>query len=60
MITPEDCRKIDPSLAHLSDEDLKKILATLYGLGNLALDSYLNVSKNRRGVSGLNNDNVRK
>jgi hypothetical protein len=43
----------------MSDEDLKKILETLYGLGNLSLDSYFRVSKNRRGVSGLNDEGVR-
>lgn len=59
MITPEDCRKIDPSLAHISDEELKEILDTLYGLGNLALESYLRVSKNRRRVSRLNDGDMR-
>lgn len=59
MITPEDCRKIDPSLAHMSDEELKEMLDTLYGLGDLALESYLRVSKNRRRVSRLNDGDMR-
>lgn len=49
MITPADCRKIDPALANVSDKELVEILETLYGLGELAIDSYLTVSKNRRG-----------
>lgn len=60
MITPKDARIIDPSLAHYSDDELKKILSTLYGLGELALESYCSVSKNRRRVSGLNDEDVRK
>jgi hypothetical protein len=60
MITPEDARIIDPSLAHYSDEDLKKILHTLYGLGELALELYVSVSKNCRRVSGLNDEDMRK
>lgn len=60
MITLDDCRKIDPSLRHMSDEELKKVLETLYGLGALALESYSNVSKNPDGVSGLTNTDMRK
>jgi hypothetical protein len=60
MITPEDARIIDPSLTHYTDEELKKILHTLYGLGELALESYMHVSKNRRRVSGLNDADMRK
>ena len=60
MITPADCRKIDPALANVSDKELGEILETLYGLGELALDSYLTVSKNRRGVSGLSNEKMQK
>lgn len=60
MITPADCRKIDPALANVSDKELVEILETLYGLGELALDSYLTVSKNRRGVPGLSNEKMQK
>ncbi len=58
MITPEDCRKIDPSLADVSDEDLGEIIKTLYGLGEIGLRSYFRVSKNRRGVSGLTKEDM--
>ena len=58
MITPADCRKIDPTLDEMSDKELGEILETLYGMGELALDSYITVSKNRRGVSGLSNEKM--
>ena len=60
MITLADCRKIDPRLEKMSDEELKKVIDLLYGLGELALESYFNVSKYPRGVSGLNNGNMPK
>ncbi len=60
MITPNDCRKIDPSLVDVSDEDLKEVIKTLYGLGDIALDSYFSVSKNRRRVSGLTEEDMQK
>lgn len=49
MISIEKCRKIDPGLKHLNDEELTKARDLLYELGQLALESYLankNVSKN--------------
>lgn len=60
MITPADCRKINPDLADKSDEELEKVIALLYGLGELALKSYFRDSKYLRGVSGHNNDNMPK
>ncbi len=58
MVTPNDCRKIDPSLKDVSDEDLKEVLKTLYGLGELGLESYFDVSKNRRRVFGLTKEDM--
>jgi hypothetical protein len=39
MVTPAECGKIDPALANMSDVELTKVLGTLYGPGELALDS---------------------
>ncbi len=38
MLSPEECRRIDPSLKDLSDEELEAVLKALYGLGRLAFD----------------------
>jgi hypothetical protein len=59
MITPADCRKIDPSLADMTDKELGEVLHTLYGLGEIALDSFCD-SKYRRGVYGRDNEDMRK
>jgi hypothetical protein len=59
MITPADCRKIDPLLANMTDKELEDVLKTLYGLGEIALDSFCD-SKYRRGVSGRGNEDMRK
>lgn len=53
MLSPEQCRKIDPSLKDLSDEELGRIIVSLYQLGGLAFDSWLaksGVSKNPQRV----------
>jgi len=39
MLTLEQCRRIDPDLAHLSDEDLLALRDKLYAVANTALDS---------------------
>ena len=36
MMSLEQCRKIDPSLNNLSDEELTEIRNALYELGNIA------------------------
>jgi hypothetical protein len=41
MLTLEDCRKIDPSLRDLTDEQLRQIRASLYDLGQLAFQSWV-------------------
>lgn len=38
MFTPEECRKIDPDLTDLSDEELIKSVDTLHKLAELVLD----------------------
>lgn len=60
MISLEEMRKIEPKLIEKSDEELIKIRDLLYGLAKLSLESYFDVSKNLRGVSGLKNDNMPK
>lgn len=40
MFSIEKCRKIDPSLHGLSDEELLEIKDTIYGLANLAFESW--------------------
>lgn len=46
MLTPAQCRKLDPATKNLSDEELEVILCGLYGLGNLALESWFEVKEN--------------
>ena len=41
MITPARIRKIDPSLADLSDEELKEVVQKLYELGQLVFEQWL-------------------
>lgn len=40
MLTLEQCREIDPRLNDLSDEEAQRIIDDLYGLAELALDSW--------------------
>jgi len=40
MLSLNECRKYDPKLAGLSDEDLRKVRNELYALGRMALQSY--------------------
>lgn len=40
MLTLEQCRKLAPELADLSDDKLLEIRDTLYQLAQLALDSW--------------------
>jgi hypothetical protein len=58
MITIEQCRKIDPRLELLTDEQVTKIRDGLYALGELAFETWLEEecsSNVRPGVDGLNN-----
>jgi hypothetical protein len=41
MLSPEKLRKIDPKLAHLSDDEILEIRASLYDLGGLMFDDWL-------------------
>ncbi len=41
MFTLEQCRKIDPGLERLSDEQLVHIRDCLYGLGELAIKDFV-------------------
>jgi len=41
MISLEECRKIAPKLAHLSDEELLRVRDLLYEHGFLFLESFL-------------------
>lgn len=53
MLSVEQCRKIDPSIKDLSDEQLRGVIEALYQLGELAFDSWLaksGVSKNPERV----------
>lgn len=38
MLSLKQCKKIDPALKDLSDEELQKILAALYELGSITFD----------------------
>ena len=41
MLTPEQCRQIDPQLNRLSDEELTKVRNALYKLGQIIFDDWL-------------------
>ncbi len=59
MISLEQCKKIDPQLENLSDEDIEKLRDSLYAIAELALESYFDEksgSKNPVGVYGLINN----
>lgn len=42
MISLEQCRKVDPSLNSLSDEELKEVRNAFYELGNIAFKTWQN------------------
>lgn len=54
MLTPQQCRKIDPAFSQATDAELEAVMTMLYGLGHLVFDvwkSEINsVSKNPFGV----------
>jgi hypothetical protein len=41
MLSIEDCKKIDPRLALLSDEEVEKIRDHLYLVAELAIENFL-------------------
>ena len=41
MLSLEQCRKIDPGLNDLSDEDLLKVRDELYNLGNIGFQDWI-------------------
>jgi hypothetical protein len=45
MITLNDMKRIDPKLSKYSDQELEKIRALLYSLGQLAFDSWMDRQK---------------
>ena len=45
MISLDELKKIDPKLSKYSDEELEKIRALLYSLGQLAIESFLDNKK---------------
>ena len=52
MISLDECRKIQPELADLPDEEVSKIRELLYGLGQLVFETWHekeNGSKNPLG-----------
>lgn len=40
MLSLEQCRKVDPDLKDIPDEELMGVLKVLYEFGNLVMDSY--------------------
>lgn len=52
MLSSEQCRIIDPSLANLSDDELSAAVEFLTGLAELLLEDWLanEGSKYRRGI----------
>lgn len=45
MLNLEEIRKIDPKFREITDEELVKIRDLLYGLANLAMDSYIDTKQ---------------
>ncbi len=41
MLTPEQCRQLDPELKGLSDEELTRVRDALYKLGQIIFDDWL-------------------
>ncbi len=61
MISLEELRKIEPRFKEMPDEELMKIRHSLYSLGQLSLESFLEKktgSKFPLRVYGLENDDV--
>ncbi len=61
MISIEELRKIDPRFCEVTDEELIKIRHSLYILGQLALESFIESktgSKNPLRVYGLENEDM--
>lgn len=53
MLSLEQCRKIDPRLELLPDEEVLKLLESLYGLGQLAFESYIKENAGSKNPEGL-------
>lgn len=51
MLTLEECRKIDPRLNDLPDEEAERIIDDLYSLAQLALDNLGNNIRNKHNSS---------
>lgn len=61
MISLKEFRDIDPRFNEVTDEELIKIRHSLYVLGQLALESYIESktgSKNPLRVYGLDNEDM--
>ena len=60
MISIEECRKIDPRLEAMSDEEVTKIRNMLYQLGQLAFRQWIKRSSSKipRGEGGLINNEM--
>ena len=52
MITPEEARKLDPTLSDLSDAELTRALEILYNLADIALDLWARDHKAGSKVPG--------
>ena len=53
MLSLEKVRKIDPSLADLSDEKLKEVIQKLYDLGQLVFEQWLDDTFGSKRPPGL-------
>lgn len=59
MISIADCRKLDPRLEKMSDEEVTKIRDSLYELGQLAFDTWLEEKGSNISVGyGLKKDTM--
>lgn len=59
MISIEECRKLDPRLEKLSDEAVSKIRDSLYELGQLAFDTFMEEKGSNISVGyGLKKDTM--
>ena len=56
MLTLEQCRRIDPALNRLSDDELTKVRDALYKLGQIIFDDWLTERRGSKYPVGVLRD----
>ncbi len=60
MISLSKLRKLDPGVAHLSDEELKAVRESFYGLGSVIFEDWCEQKFGSKFPIGDNNDDQNK